>query len=101
MWTKEWDLAELDFKNVKSCGYSLYQGDYKKLFKRENEQCDEMIFSAQCYNKLWLGNFTNFRFRIARLLRMGLEQLLSEHRFCRQFRICRRSSFLMGRIFPG
>ena len=62
MWTKEWDLAELDFKNVKSCGYSLYQGDYKKLFKRENEQCDEMIFSAQCYNKLWLGNFTNFRF---------------------------------------
>lgn len=62
MWLKEWELAEADFLSVGQCGYSLFQGEYKQLFKEVNEQCDEMIFSAQCYNKLWMGNFHNFRY---------------------------------------
>lgn len=49
---KEWKKAADDFQAVKDCGYTLYKGageeSYKKLFKVENERCDEMIFSLQC-----------------------------------------------------
>lgn len=52
MWMKEWKKAADDFQAVKTCGYALYEGadveSYKKLFKMENERCDEMIFSLQC-----------------------------------------------------
>lgn len=46
------EKAADDFQAVKDCGYTLYKGageeSYKKLFKVENERCDEMIFSLQC-----------------------------------------------------
>ena len=52
LWMKEWKKAADDFQAVKDCGYTLYKGageeSYKKLFKVENERCDEMIFSLQC-----------------------------------------------------
>ena len=52
LWMKEWQKAANDFQAVKDCGYALYEGageeSYKKLFKLENERCDEMIFSLQC-----------------------------------------------------
>lgn len=52
MWKKDWPNAVKDFQAVKDCGYSLFTGagreSYKKLFKVENERCDEMIFSIQC-----------------------------------------------------
>ncbi len=52
LWLNKWEDAAHDFKAVGDCGYSLFStGDtiaYKNLFKRENEQCDEMIFSIQC-----------------------------------------------------
>ena len=52
MWKKEWKKAADDFQKVKDCGYGLYTAggadSYKKLFKLENEHCDEMIFSLSC-----------------------------------------------------
>jgi hypothetical protein len=52
LWMKEWKKAADDFQAVKNCGYTLYEGaageSYKRLFKVENERCDEMIFSLQC-----------------------------------------------------
>lgn len=52
LWLEKWEDAARDFEKVGECGYSLYTTGgniaYKNLLKRENEQCDEMIFSIQC-----------------------------------------------------
>ena len=49
---EKWQEAANDFKAVGECGYSLFTTGggiaYKTLLKRENEQCDEMVFSIQC-----------------------------------------------------
>lgn len=54
LWMKEWKKAADDFQAVENCGYALYkeagEESYRKLFKIENERCDEMIFSLQCIN---------------------------------------------------
>lgn len=47
IYLKEWSNAVSDFEAVENCGYSLFQGGYKQLFKEANEQSDEMIFSIQ------------------------------------------------------
>lgn len=47
LYTKQYDKAIADFKEVEKVGYNLFQGGYKALFKEANEQCDEMIFSIQ------------------------------------------------------
>lgn len=44
---KEYNLAVQDFEQVGKCGYKLFKGSYKDLFKIANEQCEEMIFSVQ------------------------------------------------------
>lgn len=60
LWLKKYDEAIADFDEVEKCGYSLYQGDYKRLFKEENEQCDEMIFSIQNINRDGYGSSSQF-----------------------------------------
>ena len=45
--TKQYDLAAKDFEQVGKCGYKLFQGGYKELFKEANERCEEMILSVQ------------------------------------------------------
>lgn len=49
--TKEYDKAIADYAQVEACGYKLFTEagaeSYKMLFKEENEQCAEMIFSIQ------------------------------------------------------
>ena len=45
--TKQYDKAVADFEQVDNCGYSLFQGGYKELFKQENERCEEMVMSLQ------------------------------------------------------
>lgn len=45
--TKQYDLAVKDFEQVGKCGYKLFQGGYKELFKEANERCEEMILSVQ------------------------------------------------------
>lgn len=62
LWKKEWANAEADFKKVGDLGHSLFQGEYKQLFKEANEQCDEMIFSVQCTGLLNYGNEMTFRY---------------------------------------
>ncbi|MCF0167867.1 MAG: RagB/SusD family nutrient uptake outer membrane protein [Bacteroidales bacterium] len=62
MWTKEYDKAVTDLTNVTTMGYSLFQGEYKQLFKEENEQCPEMIFSIQCYELNTYGNQMTFKY---------------------------------------
>lgn len=62
MWLKEWSKAESDFRKVGDLGYSLFQGEYKQLFKEANEQCDEMIFSLQCIGESGYGNNFSFRY---------------------------------------
>lgn len=43
-------------------GYSLFEGGYKELFKEENEQCPEMIFSIQCYEQDGYGHQMSFKY---------------------------------------
>lgn len=62
MWMNEWAKAEADFRKVGECGYALFNGDYKALFKEANEQCDEMIFSMQCIGESGYGNSFSFRY---------------------------------------
>lgn len=62
MWMEDWAKAEADFRKVGDCGYSLFQGGYKQLFKEANEQCDEMIFSWQCIGESGYGNSFSFRY---------------------------------------
>ena len=58
LYLKKWELASTDFSKVGTCGYSLFQGGYKELFKEANEQCDEMIFSIQYISESGFGNNT-------------------------------------------
>lgn len=60
MWLKEYQKAILDFDKVEECGYNLYQGEFKKLFKEESEQCDEMIFSIQNIDRNNFGSSSQF-----------------------------------------
>lgn len=62
LWTKEWAKAESDFKKVGELGHKLFQGEYKSLFKAENERNEEMIFSVQCVGQSGFGNDISFRY---------------------------------------
>jgi hypothetical protein len=62
LWMKEYEKAEYDFKKVGEQGYGLFQGQYKQLFKEKNEQCLEMVFSIQCYEKDTYGNQMSFKY---------------------------------------
>ena len=62
LWMKEYRLAELDFLEVIKLGYSLFDGGYKQLFKEENEQSPEMIFSIQCYEQDGYGHQMSFKY---------------------------------------
>lgn len=61
MWTKEFAKAEADFRKVGELGHNLFEGSYKMLFKEENEQCEEMIFSVQNIGMKGYGSTTQFR----------------------------------------
>lgn len=61
MWMKEYAKAEADFRKVGEMGHKLFDGPYKMLFKEENEQCDEMIFSVQNVGIKGYGSTTQFR----------------------------------------
>ena len=54
--------AEADFKEVGKLGFDLFQGEYKRLFKETNEQCQEMVFSIQCYQQDGFGNQMSFKY---------------------------------------
>lgn len=43
---KEYDKAIADFAKVSDCGYKLFP-DFKKLFKVENERCEEIMMAVQ------------------------------------------------------
>ena len=62
LWMKEYAYAENDFKKVGDLGFSLFQGEYKQLFKEKNEQCSEMVFSIQCFEKDTYGNQMSFKY---------------------------------------
>ncbi|MDO4948893.1 MAG: RagB/SusD family nutrient uptake outer membrane protein [Bacteroidales bacterium] len=62
LWLKDYAKAEADFKAVGPLGYNLFQGDYQQLFKEANEQCDEMVFSIQCFEQSGYGNRMSFRY---------------------------------------
>jgi SusD family. len=62
LWMKEYANAESDFRKVGELGFSLFQGEYKQLFKEKNEQCPEMVFSIQCFEKDTYGNQMSFKY---------------------------------------
>lgn len=61
MWMKEYAKAEADFRKVGDFGHTLFGGSYKMLFKEENEQCEEMIFTVQNIGMSGYGGTTQFR----------------------------------------
>ena len=62
LWLKDYKAAEADFREVTKMGYGLFEGGYKELFKEENEQCEEMIFSIQCYEQDGFGHQMTFKY---------------------------------------
>ncbi len=60
LYMKDYAKAEADLRKVGELGPSLYQGDYKMLFKVANEQHPEMIFSVQNIGMAGLGSVTQF-----------------------------------------
>lgn len=68
LWMKEYAKAEADLRKVGTLGPELYQGPYERLFKEENEQHPEMIFSVQniglsgygSFTQVWLGSRVAF-----------------------------------------
>lgn len=58
MYTEEYAKAEADLRKVGELGPTLYQGDYRQLFKLANEQHPEMIFSVQNIAIPGLGSVT-------------------------------------------
>ncbi len=61
LWRKDYANAIADFQQIGNLGYSLFNGDYKALFKEENERSDEMIFSVQCIDESGYGNNLSFK----------------------------------------
>lgn len=61
MWMKEYVKAEADFRKVGELGHKLFDGPYRMLFKEENEQCEEMIFTVQNVGMKGYGSTTQFR----------------------------------------
>lgn len=47
LYSKQYDKAESDLKQVGTLGVTLYAGTHKQLFKEANENQPEMIFSVQ------------------------------------------------------
>lgn len=47
MWKKDFESAEKDLAKVEAFGHRLFMGEYGELFKKENEQNPEFIFSIQ------------------------------------------------------
>ena len=62
LWMKDYAKAESDFKQVGSLGFSLFQGEYKQIFKEKNEQSPEMVFSIQCFELNTYGNQMTFKY---------------------------------------
>ena len=61
LYMKEYAKASADFAKVKECGYGLYtSGSFKSLFKEENEQSEEMVFSIQLIGASGYGADTQF-----------------------------------------
>lgn len=64
MWQKKYPQAIADFQQVKSAGYSLYNGSgansYKMLFKQAQNECSEMIFSMQNIDLAGYGGTSEF-----------------------------------------
>ncbi|MGJ1414407.1 RagB/SusD family nutrient uptake outer membrane protein [Sphingobacterium multivorum] len=61
MYTKEWAKAIADFEQVKNLGHSLFS-NYASLFKGDNEQSPEIIFSIQNIALAGYGSDYQFRF---------------------------------------
>lgn len=62
LYQKDYAKAASDFEAVGRCGFALFQGEYKQLFKEANEQSPEMVFSVQCIGLNGLGNDISFRY---------------------------------------
>ncbi|GAB6394323.1 MAG: RagB/SusD family nutrient uptake outer membrane protein [Bacteroidales bacterium] len=66
LWTQNWTGAETAFRAVGAMGYKLFEDEgansYKLLFKEENEQCLEMIFSVQEIGLSGYGQSMSFRY---------------------------------------
>lgn len=61
MYTQEWAKAIADFEQVKNMGHTLF-GNYANLFKGDNEQSPEIIFSIQNIALAGYGSDYQFRF---------------------------------------
>lgn len=100
-WTKEWAKADADFAKVGEMGHSLFDGDYKQLFKEANEQCDEMIFSMQCIGQSGYGNTFSFRYGSRVVFEQGWNTYLASTDFADSYECADGSKFNWDDYLPG
>lgn len=101
---KKYDQAAADFERVGQCGYKLLDlapGNYKMLFKEENEDCDEMIFSVQQIGLSGLGQDMSFRYGTRSSFGSCWNTYLVNTDFVESFENADGSKFNWNDIIPG
>lgn len=100
LYLKEWAKAEADFKKVGECGYKLYQGDYKQLFKESNEQSDEMILSVQEIGLPGQGTELPLRYGGRNTFQQGWNTFLPNTDFVNSYTYADGKPFDWADLFP-
>lgn len=102
LWKKDWANAEKDFLDVTKCGYSLFQGELKALFKAANEQSDEMIFTVQCTNEdVAHANEIGWKFGSRDTWGSGFSNFLPANKFVDSYTYKDGRPFDWDEVLPG
>lgn len=100
LYLKEWAKAEADFKAVGDAGHTLFQGEYKDLFKEANEQSDEMIFSVQEIGISGLGTNIPLRYGSRIVYQEGWNTYIPNTDFVDSYAYADGEKFDWAKIFP-
>lgn len=101
LWQKKWDLAELDFRQIGSMGYSLYNGSYANLFKLAQEKSDEMIFSVQMEELSGMGNVFSRTYGNRMTTGAGNSSFFMNTRFVESYEWANGKPFNWEDVVPG
>lgn len=101
MWMKDYSKAEADLDTVGKLGPKLYTGNYKKLFKLENEQDPEMILSVQNIAEEGLGSSAHGNLAVPNSYPQGWNPNMPSPDFVESFEKADGSPFNWDDFLPG
>ncbi len=101
LWMKDYANAEADLRKVGELGVTLYQGDYRMLFKEANEQHSEMIFSVQNLGMVDFGSITQLYLGNRNSFASGWNRYLAQVDFVDSFENADGTPFNWDDYLPG